>query len=193
MSKLYASEIPQPSTANVDKEIEQWLACYLKENYEVAEKTASEIWTTVRDIPRKMVEGLLKATGLKAEVMQMEEMLLQVKWKREGDWRYGSTPDIPDQPTKTTELVVKPLGVGEVKPLEVGEDKSASVSIARKIARDIFQILHARTQRTAEKESDRKRNTCSKNFAEQLMELKAVGEEGCVGSGNVVGWVGMRS
>jgi hypothetical protein len=126
----------QPEMLASESRTKEWLAQYLQERYELAEEWGSEPWTTARDKDRSMVEEILRVTGLKKmgyEVMDKEEMRLQMKWKKEGDWRYRSTPE-PFQTSSIPPRDISKLIVAHSEP---------QVPTTTKVAREIFQVLNS--------------------------------------------------
>jgi len=123
-----------------------------------------------------MIEEILRVTGLKErgyKVTEKEEMKLQMKWKKENDWRYGSTPDQPEQgiQKKISEMPLNALSEPSCE-----QNADPPVPIARRIARSLFQVLHAKEQRTVNNTPHHaKIHLCWKTFAEQLRELDHAG------------------
>jgi hypothetical protein len=203
MSKLAKDVVPKETQAAVltsDKGIKEWLSQYLKERYELSEEWGSEPWITARHKDKSMVEEILRVTGSKEkgyEVMDKEEMRLQMKWKRENDWRYGSTPDRPERPEQGTQKKISEIPLNALSEPSGEQNAEPPVPVARKIARNIFQALHAKEQRTVDNTPhEPKVHPCWKTFAEQLKEFNDAGtpQGPDVPSGTAVkGWVGMQA
>lgn len=105
MFKLAKRGVPKEMHAEVlssNKGIQEWLSGYAEEIYAIEEVLQFETWTTARDLASTSVEALLERTGLKDlgyKPASMDEVRLQMKWKTEGDWRYGSSPDSSEDET----------------------------------------------------------------------------------------------
>jgi hypothetical protein len=72
-----------------------WLAEYLQQSFEYAEYWSTELWAETQDWCMGMVREVLRITELDQKghiVMGDAEVGLQIKWRREGNWRAGSTP-----------------------------------------------------------------------------------------------------
>ncbi|KAK6584125.1 hypothetical protein PZA11_003855 [Diplocarpon coronariae] len=86
-----------PEEASLENSRREWLEKYLEEIYDGSEKWESEAWKSARSCDETVVRDVLKVTGLDVQesefaVMEEDELLLQIKWRKEGDWRAGSTP-----------------------------------------------------------------------------------------------------
>ena len=85
-----------------------WLEMYLKDVYEKAEAWGSEAWVVAREWKGKGVNALVRGLGLENDivdgddggdsekerkqrfvVMSVEELEVQIKWKREGDCEFS--------------------------------------------------------------------------------------------------------
>ncbi|KAH6674199.1 hypothetical protein B0J14DRAFT_653509 [Halenospora varia] len=72
----------------------EWLTKFLQLRFEQAESSSSELWTLAKECEKEIVEDMLTVTEFRdtgCELLTMDEMLLQVKWRKAGDWRAGST------------------------------------------------------------------------------------------------------
>ncbi|PBP19029.1 hypothetical protein BUE80_DR010087 [Diplocarpon rosae] len=86
-----------PKEAGLERSSREWLEKYLQEVYDGSEKWESEAWKVARNWNATGVREMLKSAGLDIQgrrfvVMREDELVLQIKWRREGDWRAGSTP-----------------------------------------------------------------------------------------------------
>ncbi|KAL5321883.1 hypothetical protein ACEPPN_009846 [Leptodophora sp. 'Broadleaf-Isolate-01'] len=101
------SEKVAPRNATTEEEdMQTWLEMYLKDVYEKGEVWGSEAWKMAREWDEDSVREMVRSAGLElggsggeeegkeggSVVMDEEELELQIKWKKEGDWRAGSTP-----------------------------------------------------------------------------------------------------
>lgn len=72
-----------------------WLAEYLQQSFEGAEHWSNELWNAAQDLGMDMVGEVLRVTKLHKKgymVMDDVEVRLQIKWRKEGNWKAGSTP-----------------------------------------------------------------------------------------------------
>lgn len=72
-----------------------WLAEYLQLSFEHAEQFNTGLWAETQDWAMDMVREVLRITKLGQKgyiVMEDAEVGLQIKWRREGNWKAGSTP-----------------------------------------------------------------------------------------------------
>ena len=89
----YWPQHAQKLAAKISPETE--LVAYLESSYEYAEENGNEVWAEARDWKTERVDATLRVVGLAGKgysVLEGEELELQIKWRREGDWRAGSTP-----------------------------------------------------------------------------------------------------
>jgi hypothetical protein len=80
----------------------------LEENFKGAEFRGDQIWYRAKHADSELVGEMLRAAGLDKKGYRLaegEEMELQIRWRRDGDWRAGSIPDGED--------IVQP-GVGTI-------------------------------------------------------------------------------
>lgn len=80
----------------------------LEENFKGAEFRGDQIWYTAKDVDAELVGEMVGPAGLDKKGYRLaaaEEMELQIRWRRNGDWRAGSIPDGED--------IVQP-GVGTI-------------------------------------------------------------------------------
>ncbi|KAG9239640.1 hypothetical protein BJ875DRAFT_436398 [Amylocarpus encephaloides] len=76
-------------------ELKEWMMDFLPGMLETAEKEKATGWEMAREWDDGVVGEILQATKLAGEgyrVVEREEMEMQIKWRREGDWRAGSEP-----------------------------------------------------------------------------------------------------
>jgi hypothetical protein len=70
----------------------------LEENFKGAEFRGDQVWYSAKHVDAELVGEMVRTAGLDkrgytlAEA-EAEEMKLQVRWRRNGDWRPGSIPD----------------------------------------------------------------------------------------------------
>jgi len=150
-----------------------WLTEYLQQRYELAEEWGSELWITARDKDRSMAEEILRVTGLNEmgyEVIDEEEMQLQMKWKKEDDWRYGSTPE-PIQAEYT--LKIPPVNTSKL----AGEQPEPPLPATRKIAREIFQVLSSKGHNNSPQERDPSTCRTLKDIAKRIEVMSMVETE----------------
>lgn len=72
-----------------------WLEKYFELKIGVAERYGTEIWKRTVELEDQVVWGVLYITGLVEKgcgVMSKDEARLQIKWRKQGDWRAGSEP-----------------------------------------------------------------------------------------------------
>ncbi|KAH7350833.1 hypothetical protein BKA65DRAFT_593712 [Rhexocercosporidium sp. MPI-PUGE-AT-0058] len=87
------------------KNMQTWLEMYLKDIYEKGEVWGSEAWKVAREWDGHGVRELVESMGMLGMsgtgdvggengfmVIEEEELEVQIKWRKEGDWRAGSTP-----------------------------------------------------------------------------------------------------
>jgi hypothetical protein len=170
--KLVQDVVPLETQAEVfalESSTKEWLTGYLQESYDFAEQWDSDPWTTARDKDRSMVEEILRVTGLKEmgyKVMDREEMQLQMKWKKEGDWRYLSTPEPVEAynmpPSNISKFVVEP--------------SNPQVPTTRKIAIEIFQVLSFKGHNTHQERNTSKYQTL-KDIAKRIEVMSMVEAE----------------
>jgi hypothetical protein len=75
--------------------IRTWLTDYLQNVFENAELLESKPWMVALAWSRELVGAILSVTksNLKGHsVIEDDEMGLQIRWRKENDWRAGSTP-----------------------------------------------------------------------------------------------------
>jgi hypothetical protein len=140
-------------------EAKWWLVELLEETYSDAEKREIEQWVLARERRREDVEAILRVAGLERKgfvVMTREEVNVQIKWRRDGDWRAGSTP----------------LGrVGRPEGREVGE-------AVRSASESLLNVRNWR-QEWAEKRKMAVRGSghpCWKSFEDQIEEIRGIEE-----------------
>lgn len=71
-----------------------WLANQLEDMFNHGETWKSTEWKMACQWDSNLVGEMLKILGLSHEygVVSNEEMVVQIKWRKEGDWRAGSEP-----------------------------------------------------------------------------------------------------
>ncbi|KAI6709603.1 hypothetical protein JHW43_007873 [Diplocarpon mali] len=82
-----------PEEASLENSRREWLEKYLEEIYDGSEKWESEAWKSARSCDETVVRDVLKVTGLDVQesefaVMEEDELLLQIKWRKEGDLKH---------------------------------------------------------------------------------------------------------
>ena len=68
----------------------------LEENFKGAEFRGDQKWYRAKDVDAELVGEMVRAAGLDKKgyrLAEAEEMELQIRWRRNGDWRAGSIPD----------------------------------------------------------------------------------------------------
>ncbi|KAG4425210.1 hypothetical protein IFR04_001577 [Cadophora malorum] len=91
---------------------------YLQDIYEKGEEWEIEAWRLAREWSEDAVRDMVRRAGLavggKDEfvVMDEEELGLQIRWRREGDWRAGSTP--LGRPTRNSDLPVQATEASQI-------------------------------------------------------------------------------
>jgi hypothetical protein len=68
----------------------------LEENFKGAELRGDQIWYSAKHVDAELVGEMVRAAGLDKKgyrLAEAEEMELQIRWRRNGDWRAGSIPD----------------------------------------------------------------------------------------------------
>ncbi|KAE9378122.1 hypothetical protein N431DRAFT_461665 [Stipitochalara longipes BDJ] len=76
--------------------MKEWLVQYLEGAFMGAEIQGDQAWWRARDMDSGVIGELLRAAGLDGRgyvVASKEEMKVQVRWRREGNWRAGSVPE----------------------------------------------------------------------------------------------------
>jgi hypothetical protein len=72
-----------------------WLAEYLQQSFEYAEHWNTELWSATQDWAMDIVGEVLRVSQLYEKgftVADDAEVRLQIKWRKEGNWKAGSTP-----------------------------------------------------------------------------------------------------
>ncbi|KAK0108316.1 hypothetical protein ONS95_003132 [Cadophora gregata] len=107
MVRLSAKVTPREATP--EKGLQKWLEKYLQDIYEKGEEWGSEAWRLAREWDEDAVRDIVRNAGLGVDasiigrdrggeedddfvVMGEEELELQIRWRKEDDWRAGSTP-----------------------------------------------------------------------------------------------------
>jgi hypothetical protein len=73
----------------------QWFTEYLQQSFEYAEHWSTELWIATQGWSTDVVGEVLRITELNRlgyGVMDDAEVRLQIKWRKEGSWKAGSTP-----------------------------------------------------------------------------------------------------
>lgn len=68
----------------------------LEENFKGAEFRGDQVWYSAKHVDAELVGEMVRAAGLDKKgytLAEAEEMKLQIRWRRNGDWRAGSIPD----------------------------------------------------------------------------------------------------
>ncbi|KAH7419943.1 hypothetical protein BKA64DRAFT_699946 [Cadophora sp. MPI-SDFR-AT-0126] len=90
-----------PEVVTPEKGLQEWLENYLQNIYEKGEEWESEAWKLAREWNGDAVRDMVSSAGLgigdggqedEFMVMGEEELDLQIRWRKEGDWRAGSIP-----------------------------------------------------------------------------------------------------
>ncbi|PVH85317.1 hypothetical protein DL98DRAFT_511781 [Cadophora sp. DSE1049] len=92
-----------PKDVTPGKGLQEWLEMYLQDIYEKGEEWESEAWKLAREWNEDAVRDMVRSAGLGVRdevagwedgfvVMGEEELELQIRWRKKGDWRAGSTP-----------------------------------------------------------------------------------------------------
>jgi hypothetical protein len=71
------------------------LAEHLQQSFEYAERWSTELWKSTQDWSMNVIGEVLRVTELHKKgymVMDDAEVRLQIKWRKEGNWKAGSTP-----------------------------------------------------------------------------------------------------
>jgi hypothetical protein len=80
----------------VEKGTKEWLVGYLEDGFKAAEFWESQTWLKAREIDEMVVKEMLRVTGLDERgyvLAAEEETRLQIRWRKEGDWKAGSVPE----------------------------------------------------------------------------------------------------
>ena len=75
--------------------MKSWLAEYLQQSFEYAECCSTDHWSATQYWSAETVGEVLHLTELDRGgygVMEDAEARLQIRWRREGNWKAGSTP-----------------------------------------------------------------------------------------------------
>jgi hypothetical protein len=78
------------------KGMKEWLVGYLKEDFNAAEFWESQTWLKARETDEAVVREMLRIAGfgeMGYVLADEEEMELQIRWRRDGDWKAGSVPE----------------------------------------------------------------------------------------------------
>jgi hypothetical protein len=85
-------------TIIIENGLKDWLVEHLEEDFTVAEIRDFGTWRKAREMEESVVGEMLRVSGLDfmGYVLTTEkEMQLQIRWRKEGDWRAGSVPEEP--------------------------------------------------------------------------------------------------
>jgi hypothetical protein len=85
-------------TIVIENGLKDWLVEHLEEDFTVAELRDFGTWRKAREMEESVVWGDAEGSGLDFigyVLTTEEEMQLQIRWRKEGDWRAGSVPEGP--------------------------------------------------------------------------------------------------
>jgi hypothetical protein len=97
MARLAKDAAPQELWPTfVEEGMKDWLAEYLEDDFKAAEFWESRTWLKAREMDEAVVSEMLRVAGLDEMgyvLATEEEMKLQIRWRRDGDWKAGSVPE----------------------------------------------------------------------------------------------------
>ena len=159
---LPAGEIQEGWLREMGKD---WMARWLQEVYESDEREERYAWVLAKERRSEDVCNILSVTGLAVlgyEVVDEREIQLQLRWRRERDWRAGSVP--LETMAGTADDADGALRVPSVSLLDL---RGGTQEWEEKRNRFVREVAHP----------------CWKSFEDQIEEVKrveeALKEEGC--------------
>lgn len=97
-----ARQIGGPGVSRaVENGIRSWFIDYLRQSFEHNGQCSTELLGATRAWAVETIQVVLDPTELdtrRYRVMEDSEVHLQLRWKQEGSWKAGSTPDEPPRP-----------------------------------------------------------------------------------------------
>jgi hypothetical protein len=96
MVRLAKVVLKEAASTLVGEEMKGWLVGYLEEDFKGAEHGEFGTWKKAREMDESVVGEMLRVAGLDSQgyvLAAQEEMNLQIRWRKEGDWRAGSVPE----------------------------------------------------------------------------------------------------
>ena len=87
-----------PRDDNSEKWMKDWLVQYLEIDFKGAEFRGDQTWWKARDMDSEVVGEMIRAAefdGRGYVLAAKEEVKLQIRWRRDRDWRAGSVPEVP--------------------------------------------------------------------------------------------------
>ncbi|KAH8786106.1 hypothetical protein BGZ57DRAFT_950826 [Hyaloscypha finlandica] len=97
LANSISTRMHSPCDDNSEKWMKDWLVQYLEIDFKGAEFRGDQTWWKARDMDSEVVGEMIKAAELDGRYVlaAKEEVKLQIRWRRDRDWRAGSVPEGP--------------------------------------------------------------------------------------------------
>jgi hypothetical protein len=99
LANSISTKMQPPCDDNSEKWMKDWLVQYLENDFKGAEFRGDQTWWKARDMDSEVVGEMIRAAGLDGRgyvLAAKEEVELQIRWRRDRNWRAGSVPEGPN-------------------------------------------------------------------------------------------------
>jgi hypothetical protein len=98
LANSISTKMHPPCDDNSEKWMKDWLVQYLENDFKEAEFRGDQTWWKARDMDSEVIGEMIRAAELDGGYVlaAKEEVKLQIRWRRDRDWRAGSVPEGPN-------------------------------------------------------------------------------------------------